>query len=99
VYADFSAQTLMNYPRAVSQVLREWLELAPDKILFGTDAYPYSEENGWEQSGWIASHTGRQALGFALTEMVNDQEITRQRALELAHMVLHDSAAKLYSLK
>src|SRR5580658_10262684 len=55
VYADFSAQTLMNYPRAVSQVLREWLEFAPDKILFGTDAYPYSEESGWEQSGWVAT--------------------------------------------
>jgi predicted TIM-barrel fold metal-dependent hydrolase len=99
VYADFSAQTVMNYPRAVSQVLREWLELAPDKILFGTDAYPYSEENGWEQSGWIATQTGREALGLALTEMLNDEEITRERAVELAHMVLHDSAAKLYSLK
>jgi predicted TIM-barrel fold metal-dependent hydrolase len=99
VYADFSAQTLMNYPRAVSQVLREWLEFAPDKILFGTDAYPYSEESGWEQSGWIASQTGRDAIGLALTEMLNDGEITRERAVELAHMVLHDSAARLYNLK
>ena len=89
----------MNYPRAVSQVLREWLEFAPDKVLFGTDAYPYSEESGWEQSGWIASQTGREALGLALTEMLNDGEITRERAMELAHMVLHDNAAKLYSLK
>ncbi len=99
VYTDFSAQTLLNYPRAVAQVLREWLELAPEKVLFGTDAYPYSEENGWEQSGWIANQTGRQALGLALTEMMNDGEITRERALELAHMVLHDNAAKLYGLK
>ncbi len=99
VYADFSAQTLMNYPRAVSQVLREWLEFAPDKILFGTDAYPYSGESGWEQSAWIATDTTRQALGLALTGMVNDGEITLDRALELAHMVLHDNAAKLYRLK
>jgi uncharacterized protein len=99
VYADFSSQTLMNYPRAVSQVLREWLEFAPDKILFGTDAYPNSEETGWEQSAWIASDTTRQALGLALTGMVNDGEITIDRALELAHMVLHDNAAKLYRLK
>jgi predicted TIM-barrel fold metal-dependent hydrolase len=99
VYADFSAQTLMNYPRAVSQVLREWLEFAPDKILFGTDAYPNSEETGWEQSAWIASDTTRQALGLALTGMVNDGEITIDRALELARMVLHDNAAKLYRLK
>jgi uncharacterized protein len=99
VYADFSAQTLMNYPRAVAQVLREWLELAPEKVLFGTDAYPYSEESGWEVSGWIAMHTTREALGLALTEMMTDGEITRDRAIQLAHMVLHDNAAKLYGLK
>jgi len=99
VYADFSAQTLMNYPRAVAQVLREWLEFAPDKVLFATDAYPYSDELGWEESGWVASSTGRQALGFALTEMLNDGEITRDRAIALAHMVLHDNAGKLYGLK
>jgi uncharacterized protein len=99
VYTDFSAQTLINYPRAVAQVLREWLELAPDKVLFATDAYPYSDELGWEQSGWVASHTGREALGLALTGMLNDGEITRDRASEIAHLVLHDNAAKLYGLK
>jgi len=99
VYTDFSAQTLLNYPRAVSRVLREWLELAPDKVLFGTDAYPYSDEDGWEQSGWIATETTRQALGLALTEMLNDGEITRERAFGLAHMVLHDNAAQLYRLQ
>ncbi len=99
VYADFSAQTLLNYPQSMSRILREWLEFAPDKVLFGTDAYPYSEENGWEQSGWIAMHTTREALGLALTGMLNDGEITRPRALELAHMVLHDNAAKLYRLR
>jgi uncharacterized protein len=98
VYADFSAQTLTNYPRTVAGVLREWLELAPDKVLFATDAYPYSNELGWEQSGWVASDTGRAALGLALTGMLNDGEITRDRAFELAHMILHDNAAKLYHL-
>jgi len=99
VYADFSAQTLTNYPSAVAQVLREWLELAPDKVLFATDAYPYSDELGWEQSGWVAMQTARQALGLALTGMLNDGEITRQRASEIAHMVMHDNAAKLYGAK
>ena len=99
VYADFSAQTFTNYPRAVAQVLREWLELTPEKVLFATDAYPYTEEMGWEQAGWIANQMGRQALGLALTEMMNDGEITRDRATELAHMVLHDNSAKLYGLR
>jgi hypothetical protein len=30
--------------------------------------------------------------------MINDGEISRERALQLAHMVLHDNAAKLYGL-
>jgi uncharacterized protein len=99
VYADYSAQTFTNYPRAVAQVLREWLEFAPEKVLFATDAYPYSDEVGWEQAGWIANDTGRKALGLALTGMLNDGEITQDRALQLAHLVLHDNAAKLYGLK
>jgi len=99
VYADFSEQTFMNYPRAVSQVIREWLEYAPEKVLFATDAYPFSEEMSWEEAGWVAATTGRQALGLALTEMVHDGEISRDRALELARMVLRENARKLYKLK
>ena len=62
-YADFSEQTFMNYPRTVSQDIREWLEHAPEKVMFATDAYPFSEEMGWEEAGWVAASTGRQALG------------------------------------
>ena len=99
VYADFSSQTFMNYPRAVSEVIREWLEYAPEKVLFGTDAYPFSEEMSWEEAGWLANTTGRQALALALTEMMHDGEITRERAGELARMVLRDNARNLYKLK
>jgi hypothetical protein len=98
-YADFSEQTFMNYPRAVSQAIREWLEYAPEKVLFATDAYPFSEEMYWEEAAWVGVTTGRQALGLALTEMMHDGEITRERAIELAHMVLRDNARKLYKLK
>ncbi len=99
VYADFSEQTFMNYPRAVSRVIREWLEYAPEKVLFATDAYPFSDEMGWEEAGWVANTTGRQALGLALTEMMRDGEITRERAVELARMVLRDNARRLYKLQ
>jgi predicted TIM-barrel fold metal-dependent hydrolase len=94
-YADFSEQTFMNYPRAVAGAIREWLEYAPEKVLFATDAYPFSEEMGWEEAGWVAANTGRQALGLALTEMMHDGEITRARATEIAHLVLRDNARKL----
>jgi uncharacterized protein len=99
VYTDFSGQTFDNYPRAVAEVLREWLEYAPDKVMFGTDAYPFSDAMSWEETGWVASTTGRQALGLALTEMMRDGEISRDRAVELARMVLRDNARKLYKLQ
>jgi hypothetical protein len=53
---------------------------------------------GWEESGWIAAHTGREALASALTSMISDGEITRDRALELARMVLRENARRLYGL-
>ncbi len=35
VYADFSAQTLVNPPRQVASVIRLWLEYVPEKVFFG----------------------------------------------------------------
>lgn len=96
VYADFSEQTFAHYPREVSTIIRKWLEYEPEKVLFATDAYPFSKEIGWEEAGYIASTTGREALGIALTGMLRDQEISRDRAVELARMVLRDNARKLY---
>ncbi|MFY9557699.1 MAG: amidohydrolase family protein [Blastocatellia bacterium] len=96
VWADFSAQDLLLYPRALSEILRNWLEYYPEKILFGTDATPVFGEVGWEETGWIATQTAREALGLALTGMINDRVITRERAVELAQMVLRENARKLY---
>jgi hypothetical protein len=99
VYADFSAQTFFTYPRELSETLRNWLESYPDKILFGTDAFSFGPEVDWGEVAWLSNITGRQALALALTGMMNDGEITRVRALELAHMVLHDNASRLYAFK
>lgn len=99
VYADFSAQTFFLYPRELSGILRNWMEMYPDKVLFGTDAFSYGPEIDWGEVAWQSNTTARQALALALTGMMNDDEIERPRALELATMVLHDNAAKLYGLK
>jgi hypothetical protein len=53
---------------------------------------------GWEESGWMAARTGRQALAIALTGMMRDGGISHARALELAKMVLRENARKLYGL-
>jgi hypothetical protein len=96
VYADISSQSLDITPHTQAQWLREWLEFVPEKVLFGTDGYPLSDEFGWPESTWIASRDARQALGIALTGMLEDREITGARAYELARMVLRGNAQSLY---
>lgn len=98
-YLDFSDQGLILYPAELAKNIRAWLEFVPEKVLFGTDAYPYSSEIGWEDTGYIAAGTGRKALAIALTGMLRDGEISRARASELARMVMRDNARALYQLK
>lgn len=97
-YLDYSAQSLLLTPATLAGILRQWLEWVPEKVMFGTDAYPFSNEIGWEESGWIAARMGRRALAMALTAMMRDGEISRERALELARMVLRENARHLYGL-
>lgn len=99
VYADFSEQDALISTRAMAAVLRNWLEAYPEKVMFGTDLSPGSPEIDWEETGYSNSKTGREGLALALTEMVNDGEISRDRALEIAHMVMRGTAMKLYGLK
>jgi predicted TIM-barrel fold metal-dependent hydrolase len=98
VYADFSAQTFFLYPRALSENLRGWLESYPDRVLFGTDAFSFGPAVDWPELAWLSNTTARKALAMALTGMMNDGEISRERALELARMVLRENARRLYKL-
>jgi uncharacterized protein len=98
VYLDLSQQAIMIPARTLSTWLREWLELYPDKVLFGTDGYPYSDTFGWEEATWIGARNARNALGIALTGMERDGEISPARAAELARMVLYRNAETLYRL-
>ena len=99
VYADFSEQDWMLSTRALSVVLRDWLEWYPEKVMFGTDLFPGTPEVNWEEIGYMTATTGRQALAIALTGMMNDGEITRERAMQLARMAMRENAVKLYGLK
>lgn len=99
VYADFSEQDALISSRAMARVLRDWLEAYPDKVMFGTDLAPGPPEISWEETGYSNAKTGREGLALALTEMVNDGEISRERALEIARTVLRGTAIKLYGLK
>ena len=98
VYAAFSAQTFFTYPRELSEILRNWRELS-EKVLFGTDAFAFGPEVDWGETAWLSNTTARQALAIALTGMMNDGEISRAQASELARMVLRENAKKLYGFK
>ena len=95
-YLDISSQDLLLPASVLATTLHEWLSYVPEKVLFGTDGYPYSDEMGWEEAAWLASKTAREALGRALTDMLRAGEITPDRARQLARMVLHDNAKTLY---
>jgi predicted TIM-barrel fold metal-dependent hydrolase len=99
VYADFSEQDALISTRAMAAVLRNWLEAFPEKVMFGTDLSPGSPEIGWEETGYSNAKTGREGLALALTEMVNDGEISKDRAVEIARMVMRRTALELYGLK
>ena len=95
-YADISAQTTTLYPRALAALIRDWLEQYPERVLFGTDAFPTNDKGGWEESGYLAAVTARKALAIALTGMLEDGEISRERAQELARMVMRENALAVY---
>ena len=96
VYLDVSQQSLMISPRTMSAWLREWLELYPEKVLYATDAYPYSSAMGWEEAAWIANRNIRESLGIAITGMMRDGEVSAARGGELARMVLRGNAEAIY---
>lgn len=99
VYADISLMTVIHSPATLAPALRTFVTQFPDKVLFGSDAFGGGPDAGWELTAWIGTHTARQTLARVLTSMLREGEITRERAQEIASMVLRGNASKLYGLK
>ena len=72
------------------------LESYPEKVMFGTDLFPGTPQIDWEEIGYQTVEGGRNSLATALTGMLRDGEITRERATSVARLVLRDNAKKLY---
>ncbi|MDQ2890387.1 MAG: amidohydrolase, partial [Gemmatimonadota bacterium] len=98
VYTDISAMDLILSPTELARVLRQWLGEFPEKVLYGSDAFDGGPQQGWEQVAWVGSMTARRALSIALTGMMRDGEISRDRAQTLARMVLRENALRAYRL-
>jgi hypothetical protein len=99
VYLDTSFQSQMLYPSQFKEVLKLLLTIYPEKMMYGSDAFPFNETLGAEESFWLAARSSRTALAGALAELVGEGAITEEKALELARGYLHDNAAKLYGDK
>jgi hypothetical protein len=99
VYTDSSLMGYYVYPSELKNILKQWISLYPERIMFGSDAFPFNDAVGAEETFWLAIHSARTAVAQALAELVAENAITEAKALELARMYLHDNAAQLYGDK
>ncbi len=98
VYADISMMDQLADSTSLSRAMHMLLTASPGKVMFGTDAFDGGAQQGWEQVAWVASHNARRALSDGLTDMVRQNEITRDRARQLARMVMRENAIAAYRL-
>jgi hypothetical protein len=96
VYIDSSLADLYLYPSEFKDVLKYWLSTYPDKVLFGSDAFPFNDALGAEEAYWVSAESSREALAAALAELISEHAFSEAQALRIAHAYLHDNAARLY---
>src|SRR3984893_6949430 len=96
VYTDSSLVGYYVYPSELKNILKQWISLYPERMMFGSDAFPFNEAVGAEETFWLAVRSARPAVAAALAELVAEGAFPEEKALGLARMYLHDNAAKLY---
>jgi hypothetical protein len=97
VWIDSSGTgSFLLYANEFKEVLRRWFELFPEKVTYGSDAFPIDDQIGAEETYWLGVHNARTATAAALAEMIAAREITEPQALAIARGYLHDNAARLY---
>ncbi len=96
VYTDSSLMGYYMYPSELKNILKQWISLFPERMMFGSDAFPFNDAVGAEETFWLAARSARTAVTAALAELIAEGAFTEAKALELARMYLHDNAAKLY---
>lgn len=98
VYTDSSLMGYYVYPSELKNILKQWISLYPEKIMFASDAFPFNDAVGAEETFWLAVRSARTAVAAALAELVSEGAFTEEKAIELARLYLHDNAAKLYGV-
>ncbi len=98
VYVDTSVLELIYSPAELARIMRPWLEIMPERILYGSDSGNFGPGMEWQETNWLATHQFRRALAMVLSDMVRDGAITMPRAKQIALRVLRDNALELYKL-
>jgi hypothetical protein len=98
VYLDTSEFNTLIYPAQYSRILKEWFEIFPEKVVFGSDCFPESREIAAPETYWLAVQTARSAAAAALAEMISEGEISEARAMEIASDYFHDNTARLFGI-
>jgi hypothetical protein len=96
VYVDSSLTDLFLYPSEFKETLKYWLSTYPEKVSFGSDAFPFNETLGAEEAYWLSVKSSREAVAAALAELVSEHAFTREQAIKVARGYLHDNAEQLY---
>lgn len=100
VWVDISAMGFRYPVPDFADALRKYLLLAPEKVLFGTDAISYpSVPGGADVAHVMLSRATRDALYLALAGLVRDGVIDQERAVEMGRGVLRENARRLYGWK
>jgi len=96
VYTDSSLMGYYDYPSELKNILKQWISLFPERMMFGSDAFPFGDAVGAEETFWLAARSARTGIAAALAELISEGAFSEEKALELARMYLHDNAVKLY---
>ncbi|MGZ4430310.1 MAG: amidohydrolase family protein [Gaiellales bacterium] len=92
-YVDVSYAIPFLTGRELLSVTRQALAAAPGaRILYSSDGV------GLPEHYWLGAVRGRQALGSALGELVDAGELDHDQALDVAALIMHANAERIYAL-
>src|SRR2546427_6534165 len=96
VYTDSSLVGYYVYPSELKNILKQWISLFPERMMFGSDAFPFNDAVGAEETFWLAARSARTAVAAAPAELVAEGAFTEAKSLQLPRSDLYYNAAKLY---
>src|SRR5437868_6725653 len=70
VYTDSSLMGYYVYPSELKNILKQWISLYPERMMFGSDAFPFNDAVGDQETFWLAHRSARTAVAAALAELI-----------------------------